>query len=229
MAIINTVNLTFNVIGQSLIRTDRRIVASGAIQTVFVDFNFDDAWADLHKFCRFEGAGGVFDVRIQNDRCVVPWEVIEASGFKLACYGTVASDMMLTTEKAYVRVHQSVNFTGNAVLPKDETPSMIAQYEQVVRDAVAAQESNNEVQASNNAQQMMNNAKQEENNERVETMAGEVASMVTNTIAPTISSANEATNNANAAAERANNAVTDLESGLIPIIATADIDRAFTF
>lgn len=205
----NTVNLHFDVIRQRVKRTDTEKVASGAIQTMVANFNFDDAWRGLYAYCRFEGAGGIKDVRIIDNKCVIPWEVLEAPGFKMACYGTEASDMMLTTEKIWVKVYQSINFMADDALPRDETPSLLNQYEAIIEQAKADQE--------------RNNADQSANNSRTESMVNEVEGIVMNNLTPTITNATKATSAANTAADRANRAVTDLESGTIPVLTAQQI------
>lgn len=203
------VNIYFNVTKQSVKRTDAEKVASGAINTIVANFEFDSAWSGLYSYCRFEGASGIKDVRIVDNKCVIPWEVLEAPGFKMACYGTEASDMMITTEKLWVKVYQSINFTVDDALPLDETPNLLNQYEAIIEQARSEQEQNNADQLANNA--------------RVEGMASEVESMVMNQLTPTINNANSATSAANAAAQRANSAIVDLESGSVPVLSAQQI------
>lgn len=209
----NTVNLYFDVNRQSIVRTDNEKVASGAVNTIVANFNFCETWDNLYRYCRFEGAGGVKDVRILNNQCIIPWEVIEAPWFNMACYGTRSSDLMITTEKLSVKVYQSINFIVDDALPQDQTPSLLMQYEAVIEKAAADQEANNADQASNNA--------------RTDSMVTEVEGLVMNNLQPTIVDATNAAETANAAAVRANNAVTDLESGVIPIMSIPEIDSYF--
>lgn len=209
MATDNTVNLHFDVTRQSVTRTDHEKVASGAIQTIVANFKFCNTWRGMSKFCRFEGAGGVKDVRIDNDKCVVPWEVLEAPYFKMACYGTAASDLLLTTEKVQVKVYQSINFIVDDALPLDETPSLLMQYEEVINRA--------------SEEQAANNAAQESNNARTEQMVTEVEGIVMDNLRPTLAEASNAADAANIAAQRANSAIVDLESGNIPILTAQQI------
>lgn len=133
----NTVNLFFEVTKAEIKRTDNEIVASGAVQTVVCNFSFCETWNGLYKFARFEGAGGVKDVRIDDDnKAVVPWEVIEAPSFRLACFGTKSSDVMLTTEKLPIKVYQSVNLIVNDALPIDKTPELVEQYENLLNETL---------------------------------------------------------------------------------------------
>lgn len=122
----NTVNLYFKVSKQAIKRTDEEFVASGAINTHVANFDFCETWEGLYKFCRFEGAGSVVDVRIEDDKCVIPWEVLEFPGFTMACYGTLSTDVMLTTAKLNVKVFQSVNFITDEPLPP--TPQLVEYY-----------------------------------------------------------------------------------------------------
>lgn len=131
----NTVNLYFNVDKQNITRTDDEKVASGAVNTIIANFNFGESWEDLYTFCRFESAGGMKDVRIVDNACVVPWEVLEEPGFTMACFGSKSTDVMLTTDKLSVKVYKGVNFIVNAALPADETPTLIRQYEGIVNRA----------------------------------------------------------------------------------------------
>lgn len=131
----NIVNLTFDVSRQAITRTDQELVASGAIKTLVANFDFCETWEGLYKFCRFEGAGGVLDVRIEDDKCVIPWEVIEAPSFTMACYGTLSTDVILTTAKLPVKVYQSINFIAEEPLPY--TPELVEQYENLLDRALA--------------------------------------------------------------------------------------------
>lgn len=128
----NIVNLTFEVSKQAITRTDSELVASGAINTLVANFDFCPTWEGLYKFCRFEGAGGVLDVRIEDDKCVIPWEVIEAPSFTMACYGTLSTDVQLTTAKLPVKVYQSINFIAEEPLPP--TPQLVDIYEKLARN-----------------------------------------------------------------------------------------------
>lgn len=217
----NTIDLYFDVNKAEITRTDDQKVASGALQTIVCNFAFDSTWDGLYRFCRFEGAGGIKDVRIGDEsKCVVPWEMIEAPSFTMACYGAQSTDVQLTTLKLHVKVYQSVNFIADEALPADETPALVEQYEKLVTDAVAAQAKNNEEQAANNEEQAANN-------KRTDDMVTEVTEIVMNDLKPTITSATTATENANAAAKRADEAVADLESGVVPAISTDEIDTMF--
>lgn len=129
----NEINLRFSVTKQKIERLDSEVIASGAVQTHIANFEFCDTWAGLYAFCRFEGAGGVKDVRIEDNKCVVPWEVIEAPNFTMAVYGTKSTDVMLTTTKLAVKVYQSVNFISDEPLPS--TPELIDKYETIVENA----------------------------------------------------------------------------------------------
>ena len=176
----NIVELRFDVTKQDITRTDENVVASGAIKTIKCNFHFCNVWHGLYKFCRFEGASGIHDVRLEDDdSCIVPWEVIEAPSFTMACYGTLSSDVMLTTRKHYVKVYQSINFIEEEALPIDETPNLVRQYEQIVENAVdefggivnnAVDEFNTQVehafdvQEQNNLDQQRNNTDQARNN-----------------------------------------------------------------
>lgn len=128
----NTVNLYFDVSKQAITRTDTETVASGAINTLVANFDFCETWEGLYKFCRFEGAGGVLDVRIEDDKCVIPWEVIEAPSFTMACFGTLSTDVQLTTKKLAVKVYQSVNFIADEPLPP--TMQLVEIYEQLAQN-----------------------------------------------------------------------------------------------
>lgn len=209
MATDNTVDIHFEVTRQSVKRTDNVRLAAGAIRTIVANFDFSDNWNGLYAYCRFEGVSGIKDVRIVDGKCVIPWEVLEVPGFKMACYGTAASDMMLTTEKLWVKVYPSANLIADEMLPLNETPSLLMQYEQVIQRA--------------NAEQERNNKDQEANNARTESMVTEVTHIVEGNLEPTLTAASNAAEDANKAAERANSAIVDLESGNIPVLSAQQI------
>ncbi len=129
----NEVNLKFSVTKAKIERLDNEVIASGAVQTHVANFEFCETWSGLYAYCRFEGAGGVKDVRIEDNKCVVPWEVIEAPSFTMAVYGVKSTDVMLTTTKLPVKVYQSVNFISDEPLPS--TPELIDKYEQMFEHA----------------------------------------------------------------------------------------------
>lgn len=154
----NTVNLYFKVTKQEVQRIDTETVASGALNTLVANFDFCEVWSGLYKFCRFEGAGGILDVAIDDETssCVIPWEVIEAPNFTMACYGTRSTDVILTTKKLSVKVYQSINFIEDEPLP--ETPKLIDMYSKLAQhdlsDLVTESELDSEKTARINAVNM---------------------------------------------------------------------------
>lgn len=181
----NTVNLYFDVSKQAITRTDTETVASGAINTLVANFDFCETWEGLYKFCRFEGAGGVLDVAIEDDKCVIPWEVIEAPSFTMACYGTRSTDVQLTTTKLAIKVYQSVNFITDEPLPP--TPQLIDIYNHLAQNDLSDLATQTQVSAEATARTNADATLQGNINSEASTRAAadsELGARIDNIIAP---------------------------------------------
>lgn len=85
-------------------------------------FSFGEAWRGLTKTAVFQGADGkAYHVFIENDRCVVPAEVLQPTQFLLSVFG----GDRLTTDRAAVTVEASGMVPG--VSPPTPTPDIYDQ------------------------------------------------------------------------------------------------------
>ena len=116
-------DISFSINGQTITRTDKNNVVSGSKNYLFAAFIFSDDWAGLIKTAQFTRDDIVMDMLLVNDRCAVPWELLQRGG---AVYVTVFGGDLITVNSAAVHIAQSGYSTANtpAILP---TPSYYAQ------------------------------------------------------------------------------------------------------
>lgn len=116
--------LNFRVRHQNITRMDFIKVVSGSQNYVKAKFNFSDDWAGLTKTARFTCNEESFDLILEQDECMIPWEVIKESGFfDVSVFG----GSLITVDVARVYVTESGYAEGGSPLPP--TPSV---YEQII-------------------------------------------------------------------------------------------------
>ncbi len=121
--------LEFHVEDQHIHAPHYRVVGDSRNYLV-ARFSFGPAWRGLTKTAVFQGAdGNVYHLLIENDRCVVPAEVLQPTRFTLSVFG----GDRLTTDRAVVTVEASGMVEG--VSPPTPTPDI---YDQLL-DSVATE------------------------------------------------------------------------------------------
>lgn len=119
--------LTFSVNKQIITRTDVNKPVSNSVDYLKATFSFSSDWDDTMKTAIFKrGLATVKAVVLEDDTCLVPWEIIHANGFQVSIVG-VGNGQRITTNPVYVDIKASGPLTGD--VPAPFTPS---QYEQIM-------------------------------------------------------------------------------------------------
>lgn len=121
--------LEFNVRNQSISRVDNMLYVEKSINYLEAKFNFlTEDWRDLTKSAIFENKKGkiVKDVILNNDKCLVPWEVLEEKGkIEVSVYGVDISTK-ITTNIASFNLYDTIS-GGSAT--QNPTPDV---YQQII-------------------------------------------------------------------------------------------------
>lgn len=157
----NKIFLTFNIVDQTVYRTDTQIVAAGTRNVYYARFSFNEPWNGIAKTAAFKRGENNHPAEIdENGECEIPWEAIDQPGeFYVGAMGGV----LITTSSAEVLVLQAV---VDGDYPAEPTPSLIA-------GAIAETRENRDAAANSakEAEQYANLAKAQK--EKAEIAAGE--------------------------------------------------------
>ena len=94
----------------SIVVTEPEIIVAHAVKTYECEFEFDDTWGEYQKKAEFKKGHVVKEVLLEDNKCVIPWEVLKARGFlKIGVYGvcgdkrrpTLWTDNILISEGAF--------------------------------------------------------------------------------------------------------------------------------
>lgn len=119
--------LTFDVNKQIMTRTDTDKPVSNSVDYLQATFSFSSDWDGTMKTAIFKrGLATIKAVVLEDDACLVPWEIIHENGFQVSVIG-VGNGQRITTNPVYVDIKASGPLTGDA--PAPFTPS---QYEQIM-------------------------------------------------------------------------------------------------
>lgn len=119
--------LTFIVDKQIITRTDTNKPVSNSVDYLQATFSFSSDWDGTMKTAIFKrGLATIKAVVLENDSCLVPWEIIHENGFQVSVIG-VGNGQRITTNPVYVDIKASGPLTGDTSSPF--TPS---QYEQII-------------------------------------------------------------------------------------------------
>ena len=112
--------LTFNVNKQIITRTDGDITIADSVEYLTASFTFSEEWADCAKTVIFRTGAMIKSLLLENDACVVPWEVIKFGGFSISVIG-VRGNVLITTNVINVPCGASGYVEGEA--PEPPTPN----------------------------------------------------------------------------------------------------------
>lgn len=120
--------LEFHVVKQSIKRTDGNAPVSESVNYLTAEFNFDSSdWDNTVKTATFRSGVDVYTVLLdENNKCVVPWEVVRAGKLKVSVYGDGANEYRITADTVEVPIYASGFSEGEE--SQHPTPS---QYEQL--------------------------------------------------------------------------------------------------
>ena len=120
--------LEFHVVKQSIKRTDGNAPVSDSVNYLTAEFNFDSSdWDNTTKTATFRSGVDVYTVLLdENNKCLVPWEVVRAGKLKVSVYGDGANDYRITADTVEVAIFASGYSEGEE--SQQPTPT---QYEQL--------------------------------------------------------------------------------------------------
>lgn len=88
-----------NVLKNQITLTEKEQITSGSVNVYYVHFHFSSHWDDLERVAVFKTPSTTINVPIEDDVCVVPWEVTTTPGIaiRMGVYGIKASKVILPT------------------------------------------------------------------------------------------------------------------------------------
>ena len=122
--------LEFNIKQQTLTLTSADLnVVADSVKYLSCKFTFCEDWENIIKTAVFVSAkGNVFNVILEEDICIVPWEVIEHPHFTVSVFG----GDRITTNKVVVNVSKSGYQKGET--PQEPTPDIYAQIIELIEN-----------------------------------------------------------------------------------------------
>jgi len=132
------VDIKFNIVNQIISRADLVDVVAGSYNYLRAVFSFTPEWDGLIKTALFrDAADRVHMVLLDDDACMVPWEVIAIPKFSISVF----AGTLITVNVAEVPVIRSGYLAGQTppAPTEDIYLQVIAMMENQARDAQAAQ------------------------------------------------------------------------------------------
>ena len=114
--------ITFKVNGQHIVRTDTNRVVSDSRNYLRASFEFSEEWTGI-KTAIFKSGDVVRHAVLENDECMVPWEVINPGFMKVSVF---CGDL-ITADSSTVPITESGYAEGGA--PQDPSQTV---YEQII-------------------------------------------------------------------------------------------------
>ena len=114
--------ITFKVKGQHIVRTDTNRVVSDSRNYLRASFEFSEEWTGI-KTAIFKSGDIVRNSILENNECLVPWEVIKPGLMKVSVF---CGDL-ITADSSTVPITESGYAEGGA--PQDPSPTV---YEQII-------------------------------------------------------------------------------------------------
>lgn len=113
--------VSFQVTNQVIKRLDQNIVVADSQNYLVARFAFTDDWGKLAKTAIFKNEDTSYEVLLENDFCIVPWEVIKPPNFLIS----VVAGERITADNVSVPVRPSGYQEGET--PSPPTPDIYAQ------------------------------------------------------------------------------------------------------
>lgn len=79
--------ISFEVKEQLIKRIDEKVVVADSQNYLKARFTFTNDWVDVIKTAVFKQGENVYNVLLENDECLVPYEVILSNGFNVSVFG----------------------------------------------------------------------------------------------------------------------------------------------
>ena len=121
-------DLSFDVVNQSVKRVERKELANYSQEYLQLSFTFkSDDWSGLTKFALFKKDKKAYRVALTNDKVMVPNAVLTGDRFTFMVYGVNNEDVRATTHSTLLYLADS-GFTENVEddIPSDD-PSIVEQ------------------------------------------------------------------------------------------------------
>ena len=102
--------MKFRVDGQTLTRIDESKIVQYARNYPMIEFEFDEYWKGIEvKVSQFRKGENSYDVIIENNQCILPWEMLEKKGY----FGiTLMGGDLITTNTLYINVYENALIGG---------------------------------------------------------------------------------------------------------------------
>ena len=125
--------LLFCVDKQHISRVDKNNVVADSRNYLFAEFSFSEEWNSLIKTAVFRHGDKNYSVVLNNDFCIVPWEVISSGIVYVSCF---AGDR-ITTDMAKVYISASGYADGET--PAEPSPDVYEQILEKLKNLQSAQ------------------------------------------------------------------------------------------
>lgn len=117
-------NTIFCVHNQVITRTDTNVIVADSRNYLQATFIFSEEWNGKEKTAIFIHDDKAYHVLLENDKCLVPWEVIKPGALSVSVF---AGDL-ITTNACITSIKDSGYTDGTK--PSDPTPTI---YEQIMK------------------------------------------------------------------------------------------------
>ena len=93
-------------------------ITSGSVG-LQIDFEFDDEWTGLERYATFEAGSVSISVELENDTCVIPWEVLEDPNvnLRIGIRGSNGNDVVIPTIWKEYEIHEGAKFSEDSGSP----------------------------------------------------------------------------------------------------------------
>lgn len=97
-------------------------ITSGSVG-LQIGFEFDNEWAGLEKYATFEAGTTEISVILENDACVIPWEVLEDPNvnLRIGIRGSNGDDVVIPTIWREYEIHEGAKFSEDSGSPASVT------------------------------------------------------------------------------------------------------------
>lgn len=112
--------LTFEVNKQIITRTDSNVAIADSVDFLTATFSFSEEWENCSKTIIFRSGDTIKSLLLENNTCIVPWEVINLGGFKISVIG-VNGNVLITTN--VIDIPCGASGYANGEEPEPPTPS----------------------------------------------------------------------------------------------------------
>lgn len=120
-------NLSFEVTNQLIRRIDKNTVVADSKNYLYATFIFSDEWQGT-KTAIFKHSGETYHVLLENDMCLVPWEVIKQGILSVSVF---CGDL-ITSSTAHITINKSDYSDGGT--PSEPTPDIYSQIISMIND-----------------------------------------------------------------------------------------------